>query len=235
LDWHRTAVKGIVWDMARAARKRPRPLHEVLKLSPPPALHQDRSRRSYQALVDAATELFATQGYDAVGIPDITSAAGLAVGSFYRYFEGKHEAYLDIIRKAMNEAYDATMAGLTPQRFVGRAGRATIAKSVRVLFDHVLRRPGLSRSLVEMSLRDAECAEIRRAFEAASMARLTELVAAVCPRSAVADPAAAAFVLYGAAMHCAYGLAGHVGSPPVDAKRAEAALVDFLVRGLRLD
>src|SRR5579863_2297113 len=142
-------VKGIVIDMARSARKRPRPVLEVLTPSPAPALYQERSRRSYQALVDAATELFATRGYDAVGIPDITAAAKLAVGSFYRYFDGKHAAYLDILRHEMGEAYQATIAGLTPQRFVGRGGRDAIANAVAVLFGHVLRRPGLSRSLME--------------------------------------------------------------------------------------
>jgi AcrR family transcriptional regulator len=218
--------------MGRKAAPRTRPVLEVLRPSPAPELHQQRSRRSYQALVDAATEMFATLPYDAVSTPDIAAKAGVSVGSFYRYFDDKHAVYLDLVRRDLSDAYDATMAGLTPQRFVGRARRDTIAASVAVLFDHVLRRPLLSRSFMEMSLRDAACAEIRRAFEDAAVARMSELIAAVCPRDVIADPTAAAYVVYGSVMHCAYGLAGHVGKPPVDARRAQTALVDFLERAL---
>ena len=109
---------------------------------------------------------------------------------------------------------------------------AAVADSVAVLFEHVLRRPLLSRSFMEMSLRDPDCAEIRRAFEDAAVARMTELIAAVCPRDVIPDPAATAYVVYGSTMQCAYGLAGHAGKPPVDARRVQTALVDFLVRAL---
>jgi AcrR family transcriptional regulator len=218
--------------MGRKAAQRPRPVLEVLRPSPAPDFHQQRSRRSYQALVDAATELFATQGYDAVTTPEIAQTAGVSVGTFYRYFDDKHAVYLDLVRRDLSEVYAATIAGLTPQRFVGRARRDTIADSVAVLFEHVLRRPLLSRSFMEMSLRDPDCAEIRRAFEDAAVARMTELIAAVCPRDVIPDPAATAYVVYGSTMQCAYGLAGHAGKPPVDARRVQTALVDFLVRAL---
>jgi AcrR family transcriptional regulator len=204
----------------------------VLRPAPAPDFPQERARRSYQALLDAAAELFGTRDYDAVGTPEIADAAGVSVGTFYRYFDDKHEVYVEIVRRAMREAYDATLAGLTPQRFAGMARRDTIAQTVALLFEHVLSRPKLSRSFQEMSLRDAACAEIRRVFEESSVARLTELIAAVCPRDEVPDPAATGFVIYGMAMQCAYSLAGHVGAPPVDAPRAKAALVAAIERAL---
>src|SRR4029079_11191578 len=101
-----------------------------------------------------------------------------------------------------------------------------------ILFEHVLATPQLSRSFTEMSLRDPEVAELRRAFETVSLQRLTALISAIVPRSVVPAPEATAYVLYGSAMQCAYGLAGHIGEPPVDAERARQALTAFIERAL---
>ena len=204
----------------------------ILRATKEPDFRQERSRRSYLALLDAASELFSKQGYDTVGTPEIAQRAGVSVGTFYRYFDDKHEVYLEIARRSMVKAYAETIEGLTPARFVGLARRETIAETITLLFEHVLTRPHLSRSFAEMSLRDPEVAELRRAFEQISVARLTELIAAIVPRAVVPDPEATAWVLYGSAMQCAYGLAEHVGPAPVGADRAKTALADFIERAL---
>src|ERR1043165_5996300 len=77
----------------------------VLRPAREPDFHQDRARRSYVALLDAATALFSARGYDAVGTPEIAHRAGVSVGSFYRYFDDKHEIYLEIARRTMIAAY----------------------------------------------------------------------------------------------------------------------------------
>ena len=204
----------------------------LLRATKEPDFRQERSRRSYLALIEAATELFSAHGYDAVGTPEISQRAGVSVGTFYRYFDDKHEVYLEIARRTMVSAYSATIEGLGPEKFVDRARHETIAATVAVFFDHVLSRPQLSRSFTEMSLRDSEVAELRRAFESVCVQRLTMLISAIVPRTIVPDPEATAYVLYGSAMQCAYGLAGHVGPPPVDAERAKVALTAFIERAL---
>jgi len=213
-------------------RTAPRDPAAILRASKEPDFRQERARRSYLALIEAATELFSAHGYDAVGTPEIAQRAGVAVGTFYRYFDDKHEIYLEVSRRNIMEAYQATIEGLGPERFVGRARHETISATIAVLFEHVLARPQLSRSFIEMSLRDPAVAELRRAFEAVSVERLTALIAAIAPRGVVPDPAATAYILYGSAMQAAYGLAGHVGAPPVDAGRARAALTSFIERAL---
>src|SRR6185436_12532580 len=191
----------------------------LLRASKEPDFRQERSRRSYLALIEAATALFSEHSYDAVGSPEIAQRAGVAVGTFYRYFEDKHEIYLEVSRRNMAESYSATIEGLGPERFVGRARHETISETIAVLFQHVLARPQLSRSFIEMSLRDPDVAELRRAFEIVSVQRLTMLISAIAPRDVVPDPEATAYILYGSAMQTAFGLAGHVGEPPVDAER----------------
>jgi len=204
----------------------------LLRASKEPDFRQERSRRSYVALIEAATELFAAHGYDAVGTPEIAQRAGVSVGTFYRYFDDKHEVYLEISRRMMVTAYAETIEGLTPARFVGLARRETISETIALLFEHVLSRPQLSRSFMEMSLRDPQVGELRRAFEDVSVRRLTALITAITPRDVVPDPEATAWVLYGSAMQCAYGLAEHVGPPPVGIERARKALADFIERAL---
>src|ERR1044071_1604227 len=93
----------------------------VLRPAREPDFRQDRARRSYLALLDAATALFSVHGYDAVGTPEIAQRAGVSVGTFYRYFTDKHEIYLEIARRTMVAGYHKTIANLGPERFAGRA------------------------------------------------------------------------------------------------------------------
>src|SRR3954463_5846294 len=105
----------------RASQSRAEPsdgLPGVLRAVREPDFHQDRSRRSYLALIEAATVLFGSQGYDAVGTPEIAQHAGVSVGTFYRYFDDKHQIYLEIARRTMAAAYHETIANLGPERFI---------------------------------------------------------------------------------------------------------------------
>ncbi len=52
-------------------------------------------------LVEAAKRCFASRGYHATTVDDITRAAGVAKGTFYLYFDEKREIYYDVIRGFM--------------------------------------------------------------------------------------------------------------------------------------
>ncbi|HET7501598.1 MAG TPA: TetR/AcrR family transcriptional regulator [Kofleriaceae bacterium] len=220
---------------ARSSAARALPQDElpvVLRATREPDFRQDRSRRSYLGLIDAATELFGAHGYDAVGTPEIAQRAGVSVGTFYRYFDDKHEIYLEVARRTMAAAYVETIAHLGPERFVGRARHETISETIAILFDHVLSSPQLTRSFQEMSLRDPQVAEVARAFDQVSIQRITTLISAIVPRDIVPDPEATACVLHASAMHTAYSLAGHFGPPLIGADRARRALTAFIERAL---
>ena len=217
--------------MARRATARRAP-EAILEGDASPEFRQERSRRSYEALIEAATELFGKLGYDAVGTPEISDRAGVSVGTFYRYFDDKHEVYLEITRRTLSLAYSETLAGLTPELFVSRSRHDTIQAAVHALFAHVLARPALTRSFMEMSLRYSDVAELRRAFEQLAVQRLATLITAITPRTSVPDPDAFAYVLYGAAMQCAYGLAIQLVPTALDGDRAQAALATFIERAL---
>ena len=220
------------------SRGRPQPaeslpaeaLPVVLRPAREPDFHQDRARRSYLALIDAATSLFSTHGYDAVGTPEIAQRAGVSVGTFYRYFEDKHEIYLEIARRIFAAGYRQTLADLGPDRLAGRARHETISETIAILFDHVLSQPELMRSFREMSLRDAKVAELQRAFEQIAVARIAELIATLVGRDIVPDPEATAWVVHASVVETAYALAGHGGPPPISSERARRALTDLIER-----
>jgi hypothetical protein len=90
----------------------------------------------------------------------------------------------------------------------------------------------MHRTFVEMSLRDPDVLELRRAFDKITHERLSALIAAICPRTTVPDPEATALVVQVAAVECASVIGGIRGAIPVDGARAKAALAALLYRAL---
>lgn len=56
-----------------------------------------RGKRTREKLLRAAEREFGELGFHAVGIGDITRRAGVALGTFYTYFESKEEIYRDLV------------------------------------------------------------------------------------------------------------------------------------------
>jgi AcrR family transcriptional regulator len=59
------------------------------------SLHHDAFNKQ-QAILTAARELFADQGYEETTIVHIARRAGVAVGTLYLYFRNKHDVLLDV-------------------------------------------------------------------------------------------------------------------------------------------
>lgn len=75
-----------------------------------------------EALVEAATAVFAERGLAQARISDITDRAGVSKGAFYLFFESKESAYVAIARGFLDEVLervrcydDAACADLSPQ------------------------------------------------------------------------------------------------------------------------
>ncbi len=85
-----------------------------------PGGKRDQNRRERaQALVEAAVALFLERGIEATTIDEITKAAGVSKGNFYRYFEDKAQlvahAFAPLIAE-VTEAFDTCQAGLADAR-----------------------------------------------------------------------------------------------------------------------
>ncbi len=89
-----------------------------------------------QALKTAAHDVFSKKGYKATGISEIARQAGVAVGSFYNYYESKESIFLDVyvdennrVRQAMINEIDwgMDMVELVSQIF--RQSRSLISSN----------------------------------------------------------------------------------------------------------
>ena len=86
------------------------------------------------AIIDAAVSLFARRGFYGTTVPDIAAAAGIAVGSIYRYFETKEALVNAAIierKQAMLEAMiGANAAGGDLEARFRRVWRSLIAFAI---------------------------------------------------------------------------------------------------------
>lgn len=65
-----------------------------------------KSEASVAAVLDAALELFSTQGYRATTLRQIAEKAGLSVGNIYHHFPNKHEIYQRLIQRYWERLLD---------------------------------------------------------------------------------------------------------------------------------
>jgi len=198
----------------------------------PRTFTQERARRTYEALIQAAFQVFADKGFDGAQTPDIAAAAGVSVGTFYRYFADKRQIFLEIMQMHQQEGLREVMSQLSPERFAGKQGRATIEHTLSVLLDQVTRFPKLERVFMSMALRDTEVAALQRQVEELSVRQVAQLIEAITSRDQVPDPVATSWVINTAVVECAVKIAGFRGTPSVSRERAMAALTDMVHRAL---
>lgn len=58
---------------------------------------QSRSEETRARILQTAYRLFAQQGYDATGVSQICSEAGVSKGAFYHHFPGKHTVFMCLL------------------------------------------------------------------------------------------------------------------------------------------
>ena len=193
---------------------------------------QERARKTYEALMEAGEGLFAARGFDGTQAPDIAARAGVSVGSFYRYFADKRALFLELLRRELMTAHGDVMAELTPDKFAGADPRAAIEAALEALLGNLTRRERMTSLFLEMSMRDAEVAELRRSFDELARRRIVELIRAIARVVLVADPEATAYVIHTAVIECAVALLGVRGPCPIERARGVRALSELLHRAL---
>ncbi|MFN3945945.1 MAG: TetR/AcrR family transcriptional regulator [Allosphingosinicella sp.] len=79
----------------------------------------ERGRKTLRRVLEAAAQEFGTRGYHEAAITGITQRAGVALGTFYTYFESKEEVFRALVRD------------------MSRATRAHVAEAVRGAPDRI--------------------------------------------------------------------------------------------------
>ncbi len=142
-----------------------------------PAVDQKLSRqgqRSRAALVRAARRVFEKRGYHETRIADVTTAARMAVGSFYTYFDSKEDLFEAVLIEMENLVYEdparTARDGLTPLQRI----RATN----EVYLTTYQKNARFWAVIEQATLRNPKARQIQAARHAESRARTMRALAA---------------------------------------------------------
>jgi AcrR family transcriptional regulator len=186
---------------------------------------QKRAKDTHEALLRAAARVFAEHGFDGTQAPAIAKAAGVSTGAFYRYFEDKRHAFLEMIGHETERAHQRLLRELDASQFAAKGARAGIGTVLEVLFSLMRADTALLRVYFDMSFRDPEVAAIRASYDKRARETIAQIIAAMVPRSVVADPTAAALVLQIAAVEV---VGERMGLRPRDAHLSDEAVLGAL-------
>jgi AcrR family transcriptional regulator len=109
-----------------------------------------RGRRTRNALVQAAREVFEEDGFQDARIADIPARANVSYGSFYTYFDSKEAIFREVVSFATGEMFQASRSG------VGDAGTPTerIHEATARYLSAYARNAGIMRVIEQVSPRD---------------------------------------------------------------------------------
>jgi len=83
-----------------------------------------RGRRTLRLLLDAAAEEFGERGFHEASISHITQRAGIAIGSFYTYFDSKEAIFTALVRDLSGQVRDYVAPRIVTQANQIEAERA---------------------------------------------------------------------------------------------------------------
>jgi AcrR family transcriptional regulator len=107
----------------------------------------DRGRRTLRALLDAAAAEFGERGFHDASISAITRRAGVALGSFYTYFDSKDAVFRALVRDMSDQVRDHVAPAVRGAADGLAAERAGLAQFIGFVRAHKeiyrgVRRPG---------------------------------------------------------------------------------------------
>jgi AcrR family transcriptional regulator len=79
-------------------------------------------------IVEAATELFATQGYGPTNLDDVAALAGFTKGAVYYYFRDKETLLLEVLKRIEARSIDTTMREVQAEAGTAAAQLETFVK-----------------------------------------------------------------------------------------------------------
>lgn len=131
-----------------------------------PLPHTERGRQTRAALLAAAREVFARDGFITTTTTSIAKAAGVANGSFYTHFTDKYEIFVALYRE-LNE--EMLHPGIHDARLDHSDPVAVIEEATRAYLETYRANAGLMRVFEQVSVIDDRFRELRleraRAFE----------------------------------------------------------------------
>ena len=217
--------------------KQPNARHSAIEQPTEPASalpSTEKGRDTRRRLMKAAAQLY-ENGYANARITDITDAAGLSAGAFYRYFEDRQQLTRELLREMMDEMYVFIRSPFDETQPI-----RSVLESTRKYFEFYEAHRALLGVVVELSQTDAEVAHLwdaaKRAFNDRIVRSLERGIAAGQMRDDL-DLALAAEMLRSMTEYYAFQrfVLNGSGLSDVPVEQATNAIAEIWISGMGLD
>lgn len=217
--------------------KQPNARHSAIEQPTEPASalpSTEKGRDTRRRLMKAAAQLY-ENGYANARITDITDAAGLSAGAFYRYFEDRQQLTRELLREMMDEMYVFIRSPFDETQPI-----RSVLESTRKFFEFYEAHRALLGVVVELSQTDAEVAHLwdaaKRAFNDRIVRSLERGIAAGQMRDDL-DLALAAEMLRSMTEYYAFQrfVLNGSGLSDVSLEQATNAIAEIWISGMGLD
>jgi AcrR family transcriptional regulator len=195
-----------------------------------PAISPQRMRDRHDAILAAATRVFAEKGYSSASITDIAQAADISDGLIYKYFTNKR----DLLERVLTAFYEQTIADLETKVAKGKTFEERL---------YILVSEHLATFVADIDLCRLFISEVRTASDYRGSAiqqlnrRYTSVLLKIVDQGIAdgeiegdLDPRLVRDMLFGAIEHSSWR---HVrGIRPLDVARLARSMTDILLKGL---
>ncbi len=185
----------------------------------------DRGRRTRRSLLDAAAADFGERGFHDASIASITARAGVALGSFYTWFDSKDALFRDLVADLSDQVRDHVAPALKDAPDGLAAERAGLAAFLGFVREH----QEIYRIIDEAEFVDP--ASHRRHY-AATADRIAQRLAAAAARGDVRADAGEVHAWAIMGMNVFLGLRYGVWSEDGEVDAIADTAADFLRNGL---
>ena len=195
------------------------------KGGPPKPPRTERGRRTQRAILDAAAAEFGEKGFHDSSIVSITLRAGVALGSFYTYFESKEALFRALVQDMSAAVRDHVAPVLRAQQ----GAIAAEGAALHAFLDFARRHKEIYRIIDEAEF---VAPEAWRAHYETTAARILERLTAAAERDEIAGPVSEpqAWAIMG--MNVFLGLRYGVQDSAADLEAVSAAANALLRKGL---
>ncbi|WHY69282.1 TetR/AcrR family transcriptional regulator [Neobacillus sp. SuZ13] len=129
------------------------PDHDDLMIGEFPSLpKQERAQQKRNALLESGLDLFVSNGYEQTTAKEIAAHAGVATGTFYRYFSDKRQLLMSLLEDKIDKL-------LPPEPSWMSGNPESLLASLLEAHNKRLSELGLQRVLPELVLKDPGLAE----------------------------------------------------------------------------
>lgn len=158
-------------------------------LNPRKQPKQGRSRATFQAILEACTQLLHRGGVAAVTTNALAERAGVSIGSLYQYFPSKEAVLAELVRGLREEMFNDIAAILNAPEAAGLSKRDLVYQVVRASLRHHDRSPELAQVLemVEEALPMSEEVAAGKARVGALLIGLLRDIGVAKPEEAARD------------------------------------------------